>query len=228
MYQKKGDTTQMARNKYPEETIQKILDVSYRLFLEKGYEHTSIQDIVHAIGMSKGAIYHHFKSKDEILERICEQYYSDIQWLDDILQDSSLNSLEKLKKIYYYELNDEKKRSYDIIALPMLKNPNMIIMQLQEAIHETGPLLTKLIEEGNADGSMHVKYPRQLAETMILLVNIWISPGCIPVSRDDFFKKILFYQDMLENLGLPLIDGKFVNVCMGYYDAVFSSVSWDT
>ena len=50
---------------------------------------TSIQDIVHAIGMSKGAIYHHFKSKDEILERICEQYYSDIQWLDDILQDSS-------------------------------------------------------------------------------------------------------------------------------------------
>ena len=51
----------MARNKYPEETIQKILDVSYRLFLEKGYEHTSIQDIVHAIGMSKGAIYHHFK-----------------------------------------------------------------------------------------------------------------------------------------------------------------------
>ena len=49
----------MARNKYPEETVNKILDVSMQLFLEKGYEHTSIQDIVnHLGGLSKGAIYH--------------------------------------------------------------------------------------------------------------------------------------------------------------------------
>ena len=36
----------MARNKHPEETVNLILDVSYRLFMEKGYEHTSIQDII--------------------------------------------------------------------------------------------------------------------------------------------------------------------------------------
>ena len=49
----------MARNKHPEETVAKILDVSMRLFTEQGYEHTTIQDIVDALGMSKGAIYHH-------------------------------------------------------------------------------------------------------------------------------------------------------------------------
>ena len=48
----------MARNKHPEETVAKILDVSMRLFTEQGYEHTTIQDIVDALGMSKGAIYH--------------------------------------------------------------------------------------------------------------------------------------------------------------------------
>ena len=53
----------MARNKHPEETVEKILDVSIRLFAEKGYERTTIQDITDALGMSKGAIYHHFKSK---------------------------------------------------------------------------------------------------------------------------------------------------------------------
>ena len=36
----------MARNKHPEETVNLILDVSFRLFMEKGYEHTSIQDII--------------------------------------------------------------------------------------------------------------------------------------------------------------------------------------
>ena len=66
----------MARNKYPEETVNKILDVSMQLFLEKGYEHTSIQDIVnHLGGLSKGAIYHHFKSKEDILDGVMNKLY---------------------------------------------------------------------------------------------------------------------------------------------------------
>lgn len=48
----------MARNKHPEETVNLILDIAFRLFMEKGYEHTSIQDIIDNLGgLSKGAIY---------------------------------------------------------------------------------------------------------------------------------------------------------------------------
>ena len=58
----------MARNKHPEETVNRIVDVASRLFLEKGYNQTSIQDIVDHLGsLSKGAIYHHFKSKLDIM-----------------------------------------------------------------------------------------------------------------------------------------------------------------
>ena len=54
----------MARNKHPEETVNLILDVAFRLFMEKGYEHTSIQDIIDNLGgLSKGAIYHHLNQK---------------------------------------------------------------------------------------------------------------------------------------------------------------------
>jgi AcrR family transcriptional regulator len=49
----------MARNKYPEETIKLILDVATRLFTEKGYDDTSLQDIINDTKLSKGAIYHH-------------------------------------------------------------------------------------------------------------------------------------------------------------------------
>ena len=45
----------------------KIIDAAMKLFLEKGYENTTMQDIVEASGMSKGAIYHYFKSKQEIV-----------------------------------------------------------------------------------------------------------------------------------------------------------------
>ena len=56
----------MARNKHPEETVQRILTTASKLFLEKGYEKTSLQDIIRETGLSKGAIYHHFSSKEAI------------------------------------------------------------------------------------------------------------------------------------------------------------------
>ena len=58
----------MARNKHPEETVNLILDVALALFFEKGYDNTSIQDIIDGLGgLTKGAVYHHFKSKEDIL-----------------------------------------------------------------------------------------------------------------------------------------------------------------
>lgn len=58
----------MARNKYPEITVEKILEAAQKLFFEKGYDNTTIQDIVDKLGgLTKGAIYHHFKSKEEFI-----------------------------------------------------------------------------------------------------------------------------------------------------------------
>lgn len=69
----------MARNKYPEKTVEKILEVSYRLFVTKGYENVVIQDIVNELGgLTKGALYHHFKSKEEILKALFEKMCNSI------------------------------------------------------------------------------------------------------------------------------------------------------
>lgn len=53
----------MPRNKYPEQTVEKILDAAAALFAEKGYQSTTLQDIIDATGLSKGAVYHHFRSR---------------------------------------------------------------------------------------------------------------------------------------------------------------------
>jgi AcrR family transcriptional regulator len=60
----------MTRKNDSQQTINKIIEVSARLFAEKGYEQTTIQDIVNDLGMSKGAIFHHFASKEEIVEAV--------------------------------------------------------------------------------------------------------------------------------------------------------------
>ena len=92
----------MARNKHPEETVNLILDVAFRLFMEKGYEHTSIQDIIdHLCGLSKGAIYHHFKSKEDILVAVSDRMTAESNQMLAVIRDrSDLSGKEKLKTIF--------------------------------------------------------------------------------------------------------------------------------
>lgn len=52
------------------DTRTRILEEAARLFTEGGYEATSVQDIAEALGLSKAALYHHFRSKEEILLEI--------------------------------------------------------------------------------------------------------------------------------------------------------------
>ena len=50
-----------------------ILRVAEDLFYEKGYESTTLSDILHALGLSKGGFYHHFESKESLLQAICDK-----------------------------------------------------------------------------------------------------------------------------------------------------------
>ena len=89
----------MARNKYPEITVEKILDVAQRLFLEKGYDNTTIQDIVNELGgLTKGAIYHHFKSKEEIIDALGEKLFFDNNPFVTVQKQKHLNGLVWYKK----------------------------------------------------------------------------------------------------------------------------------
>lgn len=54
-------------------TIETILTVSTKLFLEKGFDKTSMRDIAEAANVSKGAIYHHFKSKDDVINAVTKR-----------------------------------------------------------------------------------------------------------------------------------------------------------
>lgn len=88
----------MARNKYPEQTVEQILDTAQRLFLEKGYDNTTIQDIVdHLDGLSKGAVYHHFRSKEEIMDAVGDRMFAANNPFEMVRNRTDLNGLQKLR-----------------------------------------------------------------------------------------------------------------------------------
>lgn len=202
----------MARNKYPEETVNKILDVSMQLFLEKGYEHTSIQDIVNNLGgLSKGAIYHHFKSKEEILDGVMNKLYQNNENEFDHLQllkkDSNMTGLQKLQSLLTTALESPRQDEMFKMAPDFLKNPQMLAMQIEGIYTESVPhFVQPIIEEGIADGSIKTDHPKELAEVILLLINIWLIPLVHDEDPNSVSNRFALFQEMMEKMGIEIFD----------------------
>ena len=202
----------MARNKFPEETVNKILDVSMQLFLEKGYEHTSIQDIVnHLGGLSKGAIYHHFKSKEDILDGVMNKLYqnndNELDHLRLLEKDSSMTGLQKLQALFTTALESPRQDDMFQMAPDFLKNPQMLAMQIEGIYTESVPhFVQPIIEEGIADGSIKTDYPKELAEMILLLINIWLIPLVHDEDPSSVTNRFALFQEMMGKMGIEIFD----------------------
>ena len=211
----------MARNKYPEVTVERILDVSQRLFLEKGYENTTIQDIVDELGgLTKGAVYHHFKSKEEIMDAVGDRMFFSNNPFEAVRGRTDLNGLQKLREAVRLNQSDQERVRLTAQSIPIAKSPRL----LQEMIISNRKVLTpyflELIEEGNRDGSMHTAYPREIAELLPLLTSLWLLPSVYPASREQMKRKFLFLGEMLEKMGVPMMDDSIRALVDDFFDQI--------
>ena len=154
----------MARNKYPEETVARILDAAQRLFLEKGYDQTTIQDIVDQLGgLTKGAVYHHFKSKEEILDAVGDRMFQQHNPFEAVRRRTDLNGLQKLREAIRLNQADSAAASVTVQSIPINRNPRILVEMIESNRRILTPYYLELLEEGNRDGSLHTDYPRELA-----------------------------------------------------------------
>lgn len=195
----------MARNKYPEVTVEKILDAAQRLFLEKGYENTTIQDIVGELGgLTKGAVYHHFKSKEEIMDAVNDRMFFSNNPFEAVHGRDDLSGLEKLRQAVLIHNADEEQGEITRQATALMKNPQMLANMLVANREVLTPYYRKLIDEGIADGSITTRYPRELSELLPILTSLWFIPYIYPATRAEQRRKFAFILDMLDAMGLPL------------------------
>ena len=213
----------VARNKYPEETVRKILDTARKLFLEKGYEKTSMQDIVNNLGMSKGAIYHHFKSKEELFEKVVFDFYSQEDWFHAIAADTSKNGLEQLRAMFRHEMSDGEKLVVDELYFRQVTDPRVFMEHMRLNLMESAPEIAKIIEKGNRDGSLSVKEPLETAELLLIMANVWI--GLFADSREKFQRQITLCRSVLEGLGLPLLTEELMDEMLAYFE---HTLCWNT
>ncbi len=201
----------MARNKYPEETVNLILDTAQSLFLEKGYEHTTIQDIIDNLGgLTKGAIYHHFKSKEEILNAVTKRLFSkntlSKKW-NSIITDEKINGAEKLKAMLYEAIVDEQEQKFRNMGIHLQNMPQMLSDLLLRSVNEIAPkAFAPIIEQGIKDGSIKAKNPAELAEVISLIANVWFNPLVFSMDEAALERKLQVTTKLLSPFGIDVSD----------------------
>lgn len=207
----------MARNKHPEQTRNLILETAFRLFIEKGYEHTSIQDIIDNLGgLSKGAIYHHFRSKEDILTAVCDRMTAESnQLLLEVRDMPGLSGLEKLKLIFQKSLDRPVQDQLFTVAPNFSKNPPLLYAVLREAITDAAPhYILPIIRQGMADGSISTECPEELSELIMLVANIWINPIMFNSTVEQSRRKFMLFRQMMRGFGLDIVDDVMLNRLM--------------
>lgn len=203
----------LPRNKYPEETVQKILDASLKLFLEKGYEETTVLDIISEMGgLTRGAFYHHFKSKEEVFDALCEKLFYESNPFEKAKSHKELNGLEKLKCILRTSFDETEYHQLSMASMQLMGSP-AFLKKLIESNQELAPMYQELIEEGIQDGSIQSEQPKLLADLFVLLTNFWSIPTIYPMTADETWQKFLMIKSIMDNLGLPVIDDEIAKLC---------------
>src|SRR3954451_16198756 len=86
-----------ARNTPRRKRDEEVLDAARRLFAERGYADTSVQDVADELGILKGSLYHYIRTKEDLLFWLLEDVHSDVEEiLEEVAQAEGLNPIERI------------------------------------------------------------------------------------------------------------------------------------
>lgn len=197
----------MPRNKYPEQTVEKILDAAERLFAEKGYTRTTLQDVIDATGLSKGAVYHHFKSKEEIAAKVGDRIGTQITGeLARIRDDAAMTGLQKLQAVFAVSLLPQRQQRMHKTLPHLWDDPQFLSIEMHDLLEKTVPTyLAPMVRQGTQDGSIQTDAPDALAEALFLLADLWLNPQARPTTPAQLRARCAVFQQLTQGIGLDLL-----------------------
>ena len=178
----------MAKTK--EERRNEIIETAGKLFEEKGYEQTQVQDIVNEIGVAKGLFYYYFKSKDEVMEELADRYADAIIDAVNKLIDKDIATFDKINRIFQIFIDSAEKKYGIFMGILNVKNGITHERIFFNVGKKMVPLVTELILSGNDNGECNCSDPKFITEFLVSgLFNILnqISPD----EKIDYLKEKL-------------------------------------
>jgi len=188
--------------KDPEERKNELINVATDLFMKKGYEETSVSDIVKKAKVAQGTFYYYFESKEQIIDAIVDRFQKEmLQLAEKLVDDKKLNSIEKFLKIVQFkmEISSDGREFWKYVLSN--KNALLHIKFEKNLLPKFSKPLSRIIEQGVKEGFFDCKYP-DFAALYILNVNISVGVGTdlYDKSVEEQKKLIFIVFDMIERI----------------------------
>ena len=204
---------------------QELMNAAQHLFYTKGYEQTSINDIIKATGVSKGAFYHHFDSKSAILEGIVTKMMKQaVTELQEIIADDSLAAIPKWQKVVQLSLNWQLEKEAGVMEVGRIlrSNENILLHHTLdiEWFKVSVPEITKIIEQGVSEGVFETEHIEETAVILLMVTNklneemgeLFANQNLITDPIAHAYQKLIAKQSIVERLlgasngSMPLVD----------------------
>lgn len=189
--------------KEAEERKNEILDAAEKLFGAKGFDHTSTNDILNEIGIARGTLYYHFKSKEDILDAMIERITRQlIAKATDIVQKKEIPVLQRLTMtIMALNVNNE----LGLEVMQQVHKPQNALMhqKMQETLLSgVNPLITGLIEEGIQQDIFRTDYPAEAVEMAMLYSSTSFDSMTVYTEEERQRKIVAFIYNLEQLLGM--------------------------
>ena len=168
-----------------------ILVVARELFVKKGYEQTSINDILKIVDIAKGTFYYYFTSKEEVLGAIILDIVEEgARRAEKILKDKSIPLVNRIMMAIMaqapeFEGSDEIKEE-----IHKVENAKLEQLYLRAMLKRMTPVLQEPILEGIDRDIFHMKYPTECIESILLLGHMMFDCDVFEWKMEDYPRKI--------------------------------------
>lgn len=203
-----------------EERKNEILDAANALFAQKGFDGTSTNDILEKVGIARGTLYYHFKSKEDIMDALIERFSSQMfRKAREIAADKSLSVNDRIIQVIL-SLNVRDTAGKQMIE-HMHKPQNALMHQKIQKMIISGvtPILTNIIQEGIEQGLCSTPYPYECMEMILVYANtVFDDDDMVTMTEESRATRIQAFIFNMERL-LGAKEGSFVKDLMRIFDS---------
>ncbi|MBP2242961.1 AcrR family transcriptional regulator [Cytobacillus eiseniae] len=187
--------------KKAEERRNEILDAADELFAQKGFDGTSTNDILNKVGIARGTLYHHFKSKEDIMDALIERYtVLLLGTAQEIAADKSIPVNERIIRVVM-SLNISNENGKEIME-HIHKPQNALMHQKIQKVIINGvpPILTEIIREGIDQELFNTPYPYECMEMIVAYTNTVFDDDIVHLTNEELASRIKAFVFNVERL----------------------------
>lgn len=189
----------MGSSKEAEERKKEILDVAEELFTTKGYDNTSTADILERVGIARGTLYYHFKSKEEILDALIDRIMQEIVYNVKVALSGNVTAPQKII-LFIGAMKVDSAIGKEITEYAHKPQNALMHQKIQNSLLSVvTPIVAEILKEGIEEGWFSTNYPEEVAE-MLLVYSSVVFDDMNEIAKVEREKKVAGFVFNMERL----------------------------